>query len=264
MTVSDMQFSPVDEHELQALVDGRLPEERCTAVLAYLGRHPQEIERVTQYAMQKEELRRCIEAVDLPADDPTTAALQERLAKRLSRPDYGRWLRRAASVALLLGAGWSSHVIYQTYVDAGPPALVVEAAQAHEVFSDDRQRPVELTAAARTEMASWFSYHLAAPVEIPSLRALGLYLVGGRLLSGDDGPVAQLIYEDRDGRRLTLGLSSVPVDAGDEVRLVEVGGLLAGYWQKGELTYALVAETSDQQLVTIAAELGAEEPEGLL
>jgi anti-sigma factor RsiW len=113
-------------------------------------------------------------------------------------------------------------------------------------------------------MAAWFSRHLGEPVEIPSLRALGLHLMGGRLLTGDDGPVAQLIYEDDAGRRLTLCLSVDPADLGLEVELVEVDGLTAGYWQKGELSYALVAETSDLQLVAIASELGAAAPAGLL
>jgi anti-sigma factor RsiW len=113
-------------------------------------------------------------------------------------------------------------------------------------------------------MAAWFSRHLGEPIEIPSLRAVGLHLVGGRLLTGDDGPVAQLIYEDRKGRRLTLCLSSAPAGTGLEIELVEVDGLTAGYWQDGELSYALVAQTPDLQLVAIASELGAVAPEDLL
>ena len=170
----------IDEDELQAFVDGKLSEARCTAVLAHLGRRPEEIQRLTQYAVHKDELRRGLHALELPDDNPTTAQLQRALAERLTRPDYGRWLRQAASVALLLAVGWSSHVLYQTHLEPHLPSLVIEAAQAHEVFGDDSQRPVELTAASRTEMAAWFSHHLGEPVEIPSLHALGLRLMGGR------------------------------------------------------------------------------------
>ena len=141
---------------------------------------------------------------------------------------------------------------------------MAEAAQAHEVFGGDSQHPVELTAASQTEMAGWFSRQLGAPIEIPSLRAIGLRLVGGRLLPGDDAPVAQLIYEDSAQRRLTLCLSAEPSAAGMQVKLVEVDGLTAGYWHDGEVGYALVAQTPDLQLVAIASELGAEEPEDLL
>ena len=48
------------------------------------------------------------------------------------------------------------------------------------------------------------------------------------------------------------------------IELVEVDGLTAGYWHDGEVGYALVAQTPDLQLVAIASELGAEEPEDLL
>jgi len=259
-----MTLPEINEDEIQALVDGQLPAERCTAVLAQLGRHPAAFERLGQYALQKSELRRQLEALDLADDNPTTRALERSLANRLTRREYLGWLRRVASVAALLAAGWSGHAFYQSYLQPHLPSLVVEAAQAHEVFGEDSQRPVELTAASRIEMAAWFSHQLGEPVEIPSLNAIGLRLVGGRLLSGDAGPVAQLIYEDGQRRRLSLCLSSEPAGNGLELELVEVDGLSAGYWQKGELSYALVAETPDLQLSAIASELGAEQPEDLL
>jgi anti-sigma factor RsiW len=257
-----MSGQEIGEDELQAFVDGQLPQGRSTAVLAHLGRHPHEIPRLAQYALQKDELRRSLDAISLPGGDPMTLELQRALADRLRRPVYREWLRRAATVVLLLAAGWTSHGLYQVYGEL--PALVVEAAQAHEVFGDDSQRPVELTAASRAEMAAWFSRHLGEEIEIPSLRAIGLRLVGGRLLPGDDSPIAQLIYEDSAKRRLTLCLSAAASDAGPVIELVEVEGMTAGYWQDGEVSYALVAHTPDLQLVAIASELGAEEPADLL
>ena len=259
-----MSTSEIGEDELQAFVDGQLPHGRSTAVLAHLGHHPEEISRLAQYALQKDELHRSLAALDLPADDPVTLQLQQALAERLTRPDYGAWLRSAATVVLLLATGWTSHGLYQAYLEDRLPALVVEAAQAHEVFGDDSQRPVELTASSRTEMAAWFSRHLGQPIDIPSLRAIGLRLVGGRLLTGDEGPVAQLIYEDSARRRLTLCLSAESTDAGPVIELVKVEGLTAGYWDGDEVSYALVAHTPDLQLVAIASELGAEAPEELM
>lgn len=259
-----MSEPEIHEGELQAFVDGELPAARCTPVLAHLGRHPEDLQRVAQYAAQTQELRRRLEALELPHDDPTTVALQRRLADRLARPDYQGWLRRAASIAVLLTAGWSGHALYQRYLEPHLPSLVIEAAQAHEVFGEDSERPVELTAAALSEMTAWFSRHLGETVEIPSLRAIGLSLVGGRLLPGEDSPIAQLIYEDSAQRRLTLCLSAEPTDAGPAVELVEVEGLTAGYWDGGEVSYALVAQTPDLQLVAIASELGADQPEDLL
>jgi anti-sigma factor RsiW len=259
-----MTMPEIGEDELQAFVDGELPRDRSIEVLAHLGHHPDEIQRLAQYALQKDELRRSIDALNLPDDDPATLRLQQALARRLSRPDHAVWLRRAAATALLLATGWTSHSLYQAWLEHQLPALVVEAAQAHEVFGDDIQRPVELTAASQTEMVAWFSRHLGESIAIPSLRAIGLRLVGGRLLPGEDSPIAQLIYEDSAHRRLTLCLSAEPSAAEPVIELVEVEGLTAGYWQDGEVAYALVAHTPDLQLVAIASELGAEEPEDLL
>ena len=44
----------MSEAELQAFVDGQLPAERCTAVLAYLGRHPDDLQRLADYARHKD------------------------------------------------------------------------------------------------------------------------------------------------------------------------------------------------------------------
>ena len=61
--------------------------------------------------------------VDLPARRSDHAELQRRrCADRLNRPVYGHWLRRAASVVLLLAAGWSGHVLYQGLLDGSAAA----------------------------------------------------------------------------------------------------------------------------------------------
>lgn len=259
-----MILSEISEDELQAFVDGQLREGRCTTVLAYLGRHPEEIQRLARYALQKDELRRRLDALDLPDDHPTTLRLQHELARRLSRPDFGGWLRWVAMVVLLLAAGWSSNSLYRNYLAHRLPPLVIKAAEAHQVFGEDKTRPVELTAASMAEMSAWFSQRLGEPIEIALLRATGLRLLGGRLLAAENHPVAQLIYEDGTGRRLTLCLSSQPIDLDPAVELVEVDGLTAGYWQDGDLTYALVAETPDEELAAFATQFGAEEPDDLL
>jgi anti-sigma factor RsiW len=259
MTVSEIQ-----EEDLHAFVDGQLPKGRCTAVLEHLGRHPGEITRLVAYAAQKEDLRRQLEAIDLQSGDPTTAQLERALADRLSGGRYRKWLRCVAAVAALLVLGWQSNSFYRQHLAERLPDVVVEAAQAHQIFGPDVNRPVELTAAFRADMAAWFSSRLGKVVEIPSLRPAGLRLVGGRLLAGDDGPVAQLLYEHEDGHRLTLGVSAEPAESGREIEVVTFEGLTAGYWLEGDITYALVGTTSAQELVAIATQIGADQPRGWL
>jgi anti-sigma factor RsiW len=53
---------PVEEDDLQARIDGRLPPERAEAVDAYLAAHPEARARLSQYAEQRQALRRTIAA----------------------------------------------------------------------------------------------------------------------------------------------------------------------------------------------------------
>lgn len=260
-----MKAPEIREEELHAFVDGQLPKGRCNAVLAYLGQHPQEIARLSAYAAQKEEIRRQLDALDLPSDNATTAALERAVAERLRGRGYQQWLRRVAAMGALLVVGWWAHAIHQHYlVDRRLPGVVIEAAQAHRIFSKDIDRPVELTAAATADMEAWFSSRLGEIVQVPSLQSLGLQLVGGRLLAGDNGPVAQLIYEGENSYRLTLGLSAEVTDTGPDVEVVTFEGLKAGYWQEGDLIYAVVGPETDREMVAIASQIGAGHPQSKL
>lgn len=106
----------------------------------------------------------------------------------------------------------------------------------------------------------WFSAHLGTAVEIPALGSVGLSLVGGRLLAMEEGPVAQLLYEDLHGRKLTLGLAIQRIEERPTIRMASLDGLSAGYWQEGELGVAVVSETPQDQLMTIAAAVEAQIP----
>jgi anti-sigma factor RsiW len=48
---------PVDEDELHARIDGRLPPYRAAAVDAYLAAHPEAQARFSQYAEQRQAIR---------------------------------------------------------------------------------------------------------------------------------------------------------------------------------------------------------------
>ena len=54
---------------------------------------------------------------------------------------------------------------------------------------------------------SWPSKRLGAEVRPPSPKAVGYELIGGCLLPGDTGPVAQWMHHDGLGQRLTLYVS---------------------------------------------------------
>jgi anti-sigma factor RsiW len=255
-------IDPIRDEDLHAFVDDQLSDARRLQVMEHLEETPADLERVADYIDHKTVLRDHLRG-EAETLRPTTRALASQLAARLARRRWRTLAARAAMVAALLAAGWVANMIWRLEAVAGIPPLVVDAADGHRVFADDLLRPVELPATARAEMASWFSSHLGAPVEIPVLGRVGYRLIGGRMLSGEHGPVAQLLYEDAGGARLTLCLA-LGTDGGPEVQILEVDeDLAAGYWQDGEVAYALVGDADPEQLMVVASVLGGIERESL-
>ena len=209
-----MSELPISEADLQAYVDTALTEARCAEVEEYLAAHPEEAERVRAYQAQKQALKISFKpALDEPlperlqalASPPAPVAVDAQ-----KRPFLARWpLERIAAgllVALVGGvAGWLGHAQYQAadrQVQLVP--LPRQAAVAHVVFSPDVRRPVEVSAEQEDQLVAWLSKRLGTPVRPPKLGAIGYELIGGRLLPGNSGPVAQFMYHDASGQRLTL------------------------------------------------------------
>lgn len=244
------------EFELHAYVDDQLSPAEVARIEAFLASNPGEQARVQAYARQKALLRTALSSdADRSKSPPELVSLERQLARRLRR--RGRWatLPRAAAAAVVFFLGVGSHALIQNYLDWRVPAVVEAATKAHEVFGNDAMRPVELPASARNLLASWFAQHLGAEVDIPELSGLGLRFIGGRLLASSEGPMAQLLYQDRGANRLTLYLSGGGSGSTDGVHVVKVANYSAGYWQEGDFNYTVVADMEQEDLREIAFEM---------
>ncbi|MDO8786766.1 MAG: anti-sigma factor [Sulfuritalea sp.] len=254
---------PITEADLQAYVDAALPDARRSEVEDYLAAQPDEAGRVRAYMNQMQTIRSAFNPIldePLPANlsalasAPPTAAVDGR-----RRPFLARWsLQRIAAgllIALVSGfAGWLAH-------DRYPPAeslarmapLPRRAAVAHAVFSPDVRRPVEVGAEQEDQLVAWLSKRLGTPVRPPKLGALGYELVGGRLLPGNVGPVAQFMFQDASGQRLTLYVSSENTPNQDTAfRFAQEGQVNVFYWIDGKFGYALSAGIDKGKLARIA------------
>lgn len=245
------------EDELQAYVDGRLEPAAEARIEDYLAASPEEHSRIESYRRHKALLRHALleSAAAAGRASPETSRFERQLRRSL-RP-HGRTMPLAQIAAgfAIFCLGALSHVGLEAYSDWRMPAALETATKAHQVFSAERQRPVEIPGSRRAEMARWFERHLGTEVEIPDLSSLALRLVGGRLLASAEGPMAQLLYEDRQGNRLTLYLTAEETDVGNEVEVVKVAGFAAGFWQDGEITYTIVADMEADALLALAAEV---------
>lgn len=262
-----MSQTPISEHELHAYVDGLLPEDGRARVEAWLLEHPEEAARVQAYRSHNEALHRLFSPVaeePLPdhlrqlatppagADFPPAAVNPK---KRVFLPS-GSMLRIAASVAIAIFsglAGWLGHGHFAAREMAHAVPLSRQAAIAHVVYSPDIRRPVELGADQEEALVKWLSKRLGVAVNPPRLGAQGYELIGGRLLPGNSGPVAQFMYQDASGQRLTLYLSTEnarPQDAG--FRFAREGEVNVFYWVDGRFGYALSAGMDKGELARIA------------
>jgi anti-sigma factor RsiW len=247
---------PVEEDELHALIDGRLPPHRTAAVDAYLAAHPEAQARFSQYAEQREALRT---ALSQQAGGPTPDRLRvAHIREERRHRRYRQLAQIAAAVSLLiLGgvAGWAVRDVAGPFVASGAGTLAgvitADAIAAHRVYSVEVRHPVEVNADQETHLVQWLSKRLGRELTVPDLSPAGFRLMGGRLLPAEDGPAAQFMYENASGERLTLYLR-VGVGGETAFRYHEEGGIGAFYWSDEGFGYAIAAKADRELLLRIA------------
>lgn len=82
----------------------------------------------------------------------------------------------------------------------------------------------------------------------------GYLLVGGRLLPGDQGEVAQFMYENVAQHRLTLYIRPDVADSRDTAfRYANENGIDVFYWVDGRFGYALSGNTGRDDMLRLAS-----------
>ena len=258
---------PITEADLQAYVDRVLQPSRCAEIEAYLAARPAEMERLRAYREQNEALRALFNPV---LDEPVPARIS---AVPHSKPWHLRWhmqqLAAGVAIAVFSGiSGWMLHGPTQSYVSVAQSStampspsfrntgLAHQAAIAHVVYSPDIRRPVEIGADQEDQLVTWLSKRIGSKIRPPKLGKLGYELIGGRLLPGESGPVAQFMYHDVAGQRLTLYISTEQAQNKDTLfRFAQEGPVNVFYWIDGKFGYALSAGIGKQELARIATDV---------
>lgn len=249
-----MNTNPVTDADLHAYVDAELTVLRRAEIEARLAIDLDAAARVRAYAAQKQALRKLFDPV---LDEPLPEALHA-LADP-PRTSLSRWsLQRIAAgfaIAIVSGLlGWVAHGQYRSVeLLARAVPLPHQAAVAHAVFSPDMRRPVEVSAEQEEQLVTWLSKRIGTPIRPPKLGTLGYELIGGRLLPGNSGPVAQFMYQDASGQRLTLYVSTENATNRDTAfRFAQEGPVNVFYWIDGKFGYALSAGIARDELAHVA------------
>lgn len=247
---------PVTEADLHAFADGLLPPARRADIEAYLVRHPHALQRVNDWRAQNHALKGLLDPV---LDEP----LPLRLPMSRTRVAWP-WRAIAAGVSVAFvsagAAWWLRGMVDQRalpMVAASPAAQPLtgfarRAAVAHAVYSPDVRRPVEVGADDEKGLVTWLTKRMGAKVQPPDLRPLGYTLIGGRLLPGDNEPVAQFMFDDSKGQRLTLYVTRE--DAGRETafKFGQDGPVNVFYWVDKDMGYALSSSAGRQEMLRVA------------
>jgi anti-sigma factor RsiW len=134
---------------------------------------------------------------------------------------------------------------------AAPQGWLQRAAFAHSVYTPEPRHAVEVRA-QEEHLARWLTRRIEAPVKLFDLRAMGFELVGGRLLPDGPGKSAQLMYQNADGKRVTVYLRKPEPGTDTAFRYEQQGKLGMFYWIEEKTGFALVGELPKERLLAMA------------
>ena len=104
----------------------------------------------------------------------------------------------------------------------------------------------------KEHLQAWLTKRVGTAFKVPDLTEQGYALLGGRLLSGDQGPAAMLMYEDQKGQRVSVVLAAPGTDMDTALKVQEQGKLIACTWQDGKLAVAVAGEMARDPMMTLA------------
>jgi anti-sigma factor RsiW len=241
----------VTESDLMAYVNGQLDADRRKAVEEFLATDPARAAEIDAQLKQNEAIRALFGPV---ADEPIPARLQPLRIARMVRQRRQRQIFTVAAASVLLAFGIMLGWLGSRYFvgeDEGGSALAVAALSAHQVFAAEGRHAVEVAANEEDHLVSWLSNRVGTPLMAPDLTTHGFSLVGGRLLPYEEGSAAQLMYEDADGKRLTLYITAGEPGT-PEVDYASAGALHTYYWTSDAIDCAMVSDLPAETIRIIA------------
>lgn len=252
--LSETPISEVDEALLR-YVDDRLDVEDRAVAESYLHDNPELAQRVQLWRDHDEALQRHFNPIG-------HAAVPERLlraARRASQRSPLRSLQRLAAAVTWLSIGVIVGWVAGHHAPATGPAQVASlshiAALAHATYVPEKRHAVEVAANEEAHLVTWLSKRLDHQLKVPQLTDMGYALVGGRMLPSETGPVAQFMFQNDEGKRLTLYLRTRSGDIKDtSFQFSQEGKVSVFYWLDGQLSYALSGEIERDKLLAIARE----------
>ncbi|MET3788297.1 anti-sigma factor RsiW [Methylobacterium radiotolerans] len=249
-------IDPITDDDLIAFVDGQIDPMRRLDVEAHLAANPAAAARVMAEMHDRDALRACFERVPGPGPD-RNMVLARRFDRNLRWRRVASRLKRAAAIAVLVGAGWLAHDeigrfgVPDTLAATPDPALIADARQARVVA----QLRKSIGGQADDPVYDRARLRSATGIDLPALpdgwRVRDIQVFPARHGTG----IEVALETERFGEAslfATRGIRGGPTtlitgsDDGDVVS-----------WNAGDTAYALSGPRSDADLRQAASLLGA-------
>lgn len=200
-----------------------------------------------EYAAQTAMIKRHFDPV---ITEPIPARMHLRQPPWYGYAKAAMWFAGGVAVGLVLAV---LHSVLPREASVAAQQLPVRAAQAHLVYASEVRHPVEVDATQQDHLVKWLSKRLGTDLKVPVLARDGFELLGGRLLPGREGPVAQFMYQDSTGKRLTLYVTRPrPGQELTAFRFAQEGSVSVFYWIDKDCGYALSGELDRPTLAKVA------------
>lgn len=261
------QNTPISDDEIHAYVDGLLADHRRDEIDRLLERDEALAAKVSDYfslnsmfhdrydRVLSEPVPRRLLPPELEIEPDAASAKPAVAGKRWGvAANWPQIAGMAATLVLGVGIGATAMMsnVGRDIMPSAGGAMIQRAsystgetfarqsAIAHVMYAPEVTRPVEVGADSEQELVQWVSNKLGTDVRPPVLTRAGFELMGGRLLPGDDGPVAQFMYHDAKGERITLCISHRKVSTNTTAfKLYQDGSVSVFYWIDGDFGYAV-------------------------
>jgi anti-sigma factor RsiW len=266
--MSDQQ-APISEEEIHAYVDGALSAERRAQVERAIELNPALAARVSDYFSLNNMFH---ERYDRVLNEPVPARLRGAKQQRwLSAANWPQFAGMAAALVLGIGIGVGTNMGRDAMTLAGTSTsntravsadgegMARQAAIAHVVYMPAVDRPVDIGKDREEDFVQYLSSKLGTDVHPPMLTKSGFELMGGRILPGDNGPVAQFMYRDAKGERVTLCISHRKTSANTTAfKLYQDGPVNVFYWIDGDFGYAVSGGIDREVMLELAHDVYAQ------
>lgn len=243
------------ERDIHLALDNELPGDERAGYEAWLEVNPEMKVKSARYAADNQALREAFGAV---LDEPVPARLHNIVIGETAKsppPSRSQWWLAAAAVLLLSlgGAGGYFAGALGLGMEDGPAGqLAEEAIAAHVIYAAEKRHAVEVPASDKDHLQAWLSNSVGLKLVAPDLVDDGFELVGGRLLPAGASKAAMLLYEDGNGNRISLFVTSESAGKTRGVYNDEGGGPSAVYWLDKGYGCAVVGSLPGDQLNAVA------------